>query len=300
MVDRKEYGEIYFSKKDINKGLRYADTSEEKAALAVLPQVLKHGIEIGGHGQHEGRSKQTITFAAPVELNGIRGNMAVVVNRHGNHYYAYKIVLPDGTAFRFAEGKNNAAQELSRGVTVSGSLADTTSAASSLSITQNNQERKAEDVEILGLSLPILEDERLYENNQRKKLTKEQKEFFRESKVRDEDGQLMVMYHGTDAGEDGGLSEADIRAVQAIRHGPELIKLYVEEMNDPNSENTAKRAYQLQNIEISNPKVQGSSKSSIPINRTADMKSIADGPTLSRVGTPRYGDNRSRIKNVSS
>lgn len=42
-VDRQGYGEIYFSKKDMDKGLRYADTAEEKAALAVLPQVLKRG-----------------------------------------------------------------------------------------------------------------------------------------------------------------------------------------------------------------------------------------------------------------
>lgn len=141
-VDRQGYGEIYFSKKDIDKGLRYADTAEEKAALAVLPQVLKRGIEVGSHGQHKGREKQTITFAAPVELNGTRGNMAVVVNRNGSHYYAHRIVLPDGTAFRFSDEQNNAARELSRGGAISGSLADTTSAASAGSITRNNEESK--------------------------------------------------------------------------------------------------------------------------------------------------------------
>ena len=133
-VDRQGYGEIVFSKKDIDKGLRYADTPAEKAALAVLPQVLKRGIEVGDHGNHKQRSKQTITFAAPVELNGVRGNMGVVVNKNGNHYYAHRIVLPDGTAFKFADTNNNAAQELSRGVTFSSSLADTTSAASDISI----------------------------------------------------------------------------------------------------------------------------------------------------------------------
>lgn len=142
-VDRQGYGDIYFSKKDMDKGLRYADTAEEKAALAVLPQVLKRGIEIGGHANHKGRTKQTITFAAPVELNGTRGNMAVVVNKNGNHYYAHRIVLPDGTAFRFSEeGKSNAAQELSRGVTVSGSLADTTSAASENSVPKDGKHVK--------------------------------------------------------------------------------------------------------------------------------------------------------------
>ena len=142
-VDRQGYGDIYFSKKDMDKGLRYADTAEQTAALAVLPQVLKRGIEIGGHANHKGRTKQTITFAAPVELNGTRGNMAVVVNKNGNHYYAHRIVLPDGTAFRFSEeGKSNAAQELSRGVTVSGSLADTTSAASENSIPKDGKRVK--------------------------------------------------------------------------------------------------------------------------------------------------------------
>ncbi len=133
-VDRQGYGEIYFSKKDMDKGLRYADTAEEKAALAVLPQVLKRGIEIGDHANHKNRVKQTVTFAAPVELNGTRGNMAVVVNRNGNHYYAHRIVMPDGSVFHFSGNAKNAAQELSRGVTVSGSLADTTSAASKDSI----------------------------------------------------------------------------------------------------------------------------------------------------------------------
>ena len=85
--------------------------------------------------------KQTVTFAAPVELNGTRGNVAVVINRKGSHYYAHRIVLPDGTTFKFSQEikKENAAQELPRGVTVSGSLADATSAASTNNIRQEGQ-----------------------------------------------------------------------------------------------------------------------------------------------------------------
>lgn len=135
-VDRQGYGVIHFNAKDINRGANYADTSAEKAALAALPAVLKKGIEIGGHDNHKAREKQTVTFAAPVELNGIRGNMAVVVNKRGDHYYAHRIVLPDGKAFVFSE-KNNATREPSRGVTVSGSLAETTSVASKDSISNS-------------------------------------------------------------------------------------------------------------------------------------------------------------------
>lgn len=206
-VDRQGCGDIYFSKKDMDKGLRYADTAEEKAALAVLPQVLKRGIEIGGHANHKGRTKQTITFAAPVELNGTRGNMAVVVNKNGNHYYAHRIVLPDGTAFRFSEeGKSNAAQELSRGVTVSGSLADTTSAASENSIPKDGKHVKYSAFnEEVARQLAGEEREKVKfsaedtTDSTGRELTAQQREYFKDSKVRDEQGRLLTLYHGTTA-----------------------------------------------------------------------------------------------------
>lgn len=120
---------------DINYGVNYADSNAEKAAFAALPKVLKRGLEIGSHIDHKGRSKSTITFAAPVILNGIRGNMAVVVNLRGNHYYTHRILMPDGRSFTFsATNKTNAAQEPHRGVAQKSSLADATSAASSFTI----------------------------------------------------------------------------------------------------------------------------------------------------------------------
>lgn len=65
-------------------------------------------------------------------------------------------------------------------------------------------------------------------------------------------------------------------AVADIGNGKELLKLYVEEMNDPNADGTAKRAYQLQNIEISaaSVRVQGEAPSSL--TNTADIKNVAD------------------------
>ena len=133
-VDRKNFGKIFFTQKDIKTSVRYADTAAEKAAFAALPAVLKKGIEIGRHSNHKARGKETVTFAAPVILNGVRGNMGVVVNLRGNHYYAHRIVLPDGGIFVLSENENDAARELPRGVTISGSLADATSTASTNSI----------------------------------------------------------------------------------------------------------------------------------------------------------------------
>ncbi|MGM9604004.1 MAG: hypothetical protein ACI3XG_02960 [Faecousia sp.] len=134
-VERNGYGYIYFNENDIKYAMKYCDTPEEKAAIAALPKVLKRGVEIGGHQNHKNRNKSTITFAAPVVLNGIRGNMGVVVNQRGNHYYTHRIILPDGSAFVFGN-KNDATQELYRGVTSKGSLADTTSVASTDKVAQ--------------------------------------------------------------------------------------------------------------------------------------------------------------------
>lgn len=65
-------------------------------------------------------------------------------------------------------------------------------------------------------------------------------------------------------------------AVGDIGDGPELLKLYVEEMNDPNAEDSAKRAYQLQNIESQQLSVTGSGNALAVSISTADIETIAD------------------------
>ncbi len=66
-------------------------------------------------------------------------------------------------------------------------------------------------------------------------------------------------------------------AVANIGNGNEVLKLYVEEMNDPNSDNTLKRAYQLQNIEKWQPAVTGSvNKTLSRISQTANIDTVSD------------------------
>lgn len=134
-VERQGFGRIWFEKDDINYGLNYADTPEEKAALALLPTILKRGIEIGRHGNHKQRQKETVTFAAPSIVNGTRVNIAAVVTVRNGRYYTHRIVLPDGRNFKFGVQKNSdATREPLRGVPDSGSLAEATSVASANSL----------------------------------------------------------------------------------------------------------------------------------------------------------------------
>lgn len=116
-VERPNGNTIEFSPKDINSGLRYLSSAGEIAAYSALPAVLKRGKEIYREANHKGRGYGTITFAAPVEINGVRGNMAVVVRQtKGQRYDVHRILMPDGSAFVFQE-KANAVSTTVGGIT---------------------------------------------------------------------------------------------------------------------------------------------------------------------------------------
>ena len=147
-VERPNGNTIEFSPKDINSGLRYLSSAGEIAAYSALPAVLKRGKEIYREANHKGRGYGTITFAAPVEINGVRGNMAVVVRQtKGQRYDVHRILMPDGSAFVFHE-KANAVSTTVGGVTEaassSGGTTPTINTASTDSIRSsagNSQEK---------------------------------------------------------------------------------------------------------------------------------------------------------------
>ncbi len=76
---------------------------------------------------------------------------------------------------------------------------------------------------------------------------------------------------------ENSLMMHSLYAVADIGNGPELLKLYVEEMNDPNNAGTAKRAYQLQNIESRQLGAKGSGQNALAQSEpTADINTVAD------------------------
>lgn len=108
VVDRQNFGKIEIGEKQIANSLNYLNTEAEKAALLTVPKVLKRGEIISGHKDHKGRAYSTITIAAPVEINGVRGNVAATVRQTGvSRYYTHRILLPNGSEFIFAESRKN-------------------------------------------------------------------------------------------------------------------------------------------------------------------------------------------------
>ena len=107
-VERQYFGVVLLEYQQINKALNYLDTDAEKVALLAVPRVIKQGIKADFHNEHKGRRElDSITFAAPVEINGKRGNMGVVVQRTNgtNRYKTHRIIMPDGSVFVFENKK---------------------------------------------------------------------------------------------------------------------------------------------------------------------------------------------------
>lgn len=101
-VERKNFGSIMLSYKEISKSLRYLSTDGEFLSLLTVPYVIKRGEVIDWHKAHKNRNVDSITFAAPVEINGIRGNVGVVVQRDEstNRYKTHRIITPEGNVYK--------------------------------------------------------------------------------------------------------------------------------------------------------------------------------------------------------
>jgi len=99
-INRQGFGDVVITPRIISDASRYVTNNGEAAAFFVAHKVIKQGIMIGYHTNHKDRSLDTISFSAPVELNGKRGNMAVVVKIAGrNIYKTHRILTPDGKLF---------------------------------------------------------------------------------------------------------------------------------------------------------------------------------------------------------
>lgn len=103
---------IEFTNKLVNKGLNYLKTQSEKIALLAVPNVIQNGRIISERENHKGRNYSTYTIAAPIEIDGMRGNVAVVVtvvDNGRNRYKVHRILFPNGSKFEM-QNKNGSEQ----------------------------------------------------------------------------------------------------------------------------------------------------------------------------------------------
>ena len=149
-VDRKGFGFISLEEEFINRSLNYLNTEAEYAAFDVLPQVLKNGMELRDN-EHKGRGYNTVTFAAPVVINGKPGIVgAVVAKTKGNRYKTHRILMPDGSQYIF---ENEKAEATTSGMTeekINGEGPDITSAVDN-SIPQTSKKDNGKSYSFKGI-----------------------------------------------------------------------------------------------------------------------------------------------------
>ena len=132
IVTRKGFGDVSVGAKDIRSGLRYLNTDAEYVAVLAIPSVITEGTEIDRHNNHKNRGYNTITFAAPVEINGVRGNMAVTIKETNKYKYKmHRILLPDGSMFEFLDNEKNSSYN-------DGTVDDNVNGSPSIATVSNN------------------------------------------------------------------------------------------------------------------------------------------------------------------
>lgn len=78
-INREDGISFNFDEKSISDLSHYVMSNEEAAAAETAPYVLKRGKVISGHKNHKGKGQTSLTFAAPVTINGKTGDVAVAV-----------------------------------------------------------------------------------------------------------------------------------------------------------------------------------------------------------------------------
>lgn len=170
-IDRPKFGIIEISDKQINNCLNYINTDAESAASFAVPYVLKRGIIIGNHDNHKVRSHDTITFAAPVIINGQRCNVAALVKiTKGNRFKAVRVLTVSGQKFVLPKSKGTEAT----------SAKMTAKSGESLAITSVPKVRITQSSEIVN---PDSKNSLPETDSKGNELTEQQREYFKDSKI---------------------------------------------------------------------------------------------------------------------
>ena len=134
-IETQNYGTILFDPKAIDKAINYINNPAEAAALLAAPYVLKRGKAISGHKNHKNKGNPSVTFAAPAELNGEIGNIAVSVLYGTKHrIHALRVLTPSGKVFELSKTKDT--ESTSAGSTTKSSVRSAIDSVSTDSISQ--------------------------------------------------------------------------------------------------------------------------------------------------------------------
>lgn len=101
-VERTGFGVVELSRKGAKATVQHGNGPVKQIAAAAIPDVIRHGQQIGFVENWKGRGYNTYTFVAPVTVGETTVYEAVVVNEYrstkqGNKFYVHEVCGSDGS-----------------------------------------------------------------------------------------------------------------------------------------------------------------------------------------------------------
>lgn len=189
-VTREGFGVVRFSKTKIKSGLVGHGLGNAKMeTFAAVPAVIRNGVQIGHADNWKGSHKESFVFAAPVTYRKAKSYVGVIVERDSQSgmYYVHEVVDNNGNVLAFDSKKEESAPD--RLLTLSG-RGDTVANSSKNMVAQDGANVNGEN---------IRESSRNVRDSEGNELTENQVRYFENSQVRDDEGNLKVVYHGSPA-----------------------------------------------------------------------------------------------------
>ena len=172
-------GEVVLDRRGVKSDIGHGIGRKKAAAFAAVPDVIARGQVVDYQKNWKGRGYDTAVIAAPIEIGGQPHIAGVVLTRSNltNRFYLHEVLT-----------ENDGAAPFKTGARMGGPGGDTPSVISILEkirAVKHGTDRGGQNT-----STPA-------KDSQGRELTEAQREFFKDSVIRDAQGRLMVMYHGT-------------------------------------------------------------------------------------------------------
>lgn len=222
MVESEELGDIELNRRGIKDSLGHGKMSRSKAAMfAAVPDVLKKGRVVIFEKNWKNRNYDTAVVVGPTTISGEEGEktefltaVVVVRNKEMQRFYMHSIYAIKNDELPFT--KTGTSPE--NGIRLPGSssssiyniLREIAEIKTNLkfehgkenqeTVKKSNDNQKNNKEEIHDKNVDVRKSlKETGEDSEGKRLTADQIEFFKDSKIVDEEGRLLRVYHGTEA-----------------------------------------------------------------------------------------------------
>lgn len=190
-VYREGVGEILLNRRGIKDDLGHDLTYEKTASFVSVPETIRSGLITDVRDQYNGKSENRMIISAPVTIFGKEYIQHVVLrqgqaskNKYSNRLYLHEVNL--------IEKEKGNQSYISPALGIQGTWV-TDSPNQNIANSQDNTSGNVQ------FSRQLINSPTHTSDSAGQPLTSQQQEYFKDSKVRDEDGNLKVMYHGTSA-----------------------------------------------------------------------------------------------------